>query len=306
MSTQQTGASPFSSLNFTPAVDPPSAPGGPAYWLLFQGDGLVVQALDRQFALPKVTELIELGLGPHAPHPVDLHYLGYLSEDEELIHCYSGEVDAEQQLPRGFEVKDLRSLFGRMDDVALALAGRAVQIVTWERTHRFCGRCGSQTEAVAGERSKRCPHCGLSNYPRLSPAIIIAITKQTEAGPRILLARNHRFPNGRYSVIAGFVEPGESLEECAHREVYEEVGLRIRNLRYFGSQPWPFPNSLMIGFIAEYASGEIVPEEGEIAEARWFAPDDLPQVPPKVSIARRLIDSFVAENGVAVDALEDW
>ncbi len=289
--------SPFSSSNFTSAVEPPPTPGGPAYWLLFQGDGLIVQDQGKRFSLPKVEKPGELGLDP-----VGLHYLGYLSEGEDLIQCYSGEADAEQQLPRGFEVKELRSLFGRMDDVALALAGRAVQIINWERTHRFCGRCGSQTEAVAGERSKRCLHCGLSNYPRLSPAIIVAITKQTEAGPRILLARNHRFPSGRYSVIAGFVEPGESLEDCAQREVFEEVGLRICNLRYFGSQPWPFPNSLMVGFIAEYAGGEIVPEEGEIAEARWFAPDDLPQVPPRASIARRLIDWFVAEHA---DAQED-
>ena len=298
----QSGIAPFSSLNFTPAITPPAGSDEPAIWLLFQRDDLVVQTKRDQPCLPQAVDPGSLGLAS-----VGVHYLGYVTKDDgHRTHCFSGDLDEATQLPDGFAAKGLRSLFGQLSDIELALAGRAVQIVNWERTHRFCGRCGSPTQAVETERAKLCPNCGLSNYPRLSPAIIIAITRQTEDGPRILLARNHRFPNGRYSVIAGFVEPGESLEECAHREVYEEVGLRIRNIRYFGSQPWPFPNSLMIGFTAEYAGGDIVPEEGEIADARWFAPDALPQVPPKVSIARRLIDAFVAENGGAVEALENW
>jgi NAD+ diphosphatase len=134
----------------------------------------------------------------------------------------------------------------------------------------------------------------LTSYPRISPAIIVAVTRRFEDGMRILLARNHRFPPGRYSVIAGFVEAGETLEECVRREVEEETGIQVDNIRYFGSQPWPFPNSLMIGFTAEHAGGEIVIGAGEIADAQWFAPDALPLLPPKISIARRLIDDFVA------------
>src|SRR5690606_32955256 len=141
------------------------------------------------------------------------------------------------------------------------LAGRAVQIVDWDRTHQFCGRCGSPMERLDNERAKKCPACGLSNYPRLSPAIIIAVTRRINGQNRLLLARNHRFPPDRYSVIAGFVEPGESLEDCARREVQEEVGIQIQNIRYFGSQAWPFPNSLMLGFTAEYAGGDIVVAE---------------------------------------------
>ncbi len=167
-------------------------------------------------------------------------------------------------------------------------------MVAWDRTHRFCGQCGAPTEDEPHERAKRCPACGLIGYPRLSPAIIIAVVRKTDQGDRLLLARNHRFPTGRYSVIAGFVEPGETLEECAQREVCEEVGIRIRNVRYFGSQPWPFPNSLMIAFTAEYAGGEITLEESEIAEAGWFAAGALPDIPPRMSISRRLIDWFVA------------
>jgi NAD+ diphosphatase len=146
----------------------------------------------------------------------------------------------------------------------------------------------------------RCPACGLSSYPRLAPAIIIAVVRRTDNGPRLLLARNHRFPPGRYSVVAGFVEPGESLEECAEREVLEEVGIRIANLRYFGSQPWPFPHSLMVAFTAEYAGGAITLDGSEIADAGWFAADALPQLPPRMSIARRLIDWFAAEHGVVL------
>jgi NAD+ diphosphatase len=126
--------------------------------------------------------------------------------------------------------------------------------------------------------------------------MIVRVQRQGEQGPEILLARNHRHPLGFYSVLAGFVEPGESLEECVRREVCEEVSIEIENIRYFGSQPWPFPNSLMIAFTADYAAGSLELEEEEIADAGWFRPDSLPPVPPPISIARRLIDSFVDES----------
>jgi len=166
-----------------------------------------------------------------------------------------------------------------------------VQIVTWDRTHQYCGQCATPTDTLPQERARRCPACGLTSYPRLSPAVIIAIVRRDEHGDRILLARNHRFPPGRYSVVAGFVEPGETLEQALAREAAEEVGVRLRAPRYFASQPWPFPHSLMIAFTAEYAGGELRCEDAEIAEARWFPADALPALPPSVSIARRLIDA---------------
>ena len=210
------------------------------------------------------------------------------------VDCYAAEIPVDVPLPEGMLADGLRGLYGRLDDVAFSLAGRAVQLLAWDRTHHYCGQCGALTGNQPHERAKLCPQCGLTSYPRLSPAIIIAVTRQTPEGKRLLLARNHRFPAGRYSVIAGYVEPGESLEECAQREVCEEVGIDIRDIRYFGSQPWPFPNSLMIGFTAEYDGGDITLEDSEIAEAGWFAADALPGLPPKMSIARRLIDAFVA------------
>ncbi len=171
------------------------------------------------------------------------------------------------------------------------LAGRAQQVADWERDHAFCGRCGTEMESHPVDRAKHCPDCGLMNYPRLSPSIIVLIRK----GEEMLLARNANWPQGMYSTLAGFVEPGESIEQTVHREVFEEVGLRVKNVRYLGSQSWPFPNSLMLGFHADYASGDIVCQEGEIADARWFKYSDLPGVPPATAISRWLIDHFVDE-----------
>ena len=171
-----------------------------------------------------------------------------------------------------------------------------MQIVEWARTHRFCGRCGEATQPAEGERAMRCPACGLLAFPRLSPAMITLVTRG-EPGPdqEALLARGLRFPRPMYSCLAGFVEPGESLEAAVVREVEEEVGIRVANPRYFGSQPWPFPNSLMVGFRADWVAGEIVCDPTEIADANWYRKDELPMVPPGISIARKLIDAWLAE-----------
>jgi NAD+ diphosphatase len=184
---------------------------------------------------------------------------------------------------------DLRSLFGRVPEVQWTIAGRAVQLVEWVRTHRFCGRCGTPTAAAAHERAMRCPACSLAAFPRLAPAVITLVTRGDEA----LLARGRLFPVPMYSCVAGFVEPGETLEQAVRREVREEVGVDVTNLRYEASQPWPFPHSLMIGFSADWAGGDIVVDGDEIVDAQWFRPATLPTIPPAISIARRLIDAWV-------------
>lgn len=186
----------------------------------------------------------------------------------------------------------LMGLHGRVDDVRWTLAGRAVQLVEWDRTHRFCGRCGTATEPAPGERARRCTGCGLLAFPRLAPAVIALIERDGEA----LLARNRTFPIPMYSCLAGFVEPGETLEEAVHREVHEEVGVELADVRYIASQPWPFPHSLMIGFEATWASGDITIDETEIVDAGWYRPDDLPMIPPALSIARTLIDRWVERS----------
>jgi NAD+ diphosphatase len=190
---------------------------------------------------------------------------------------------------------DLRAFYGRAPEHHWLAAGRAVQIVEWARTHRFCGRCGEPTRpADSGERAMRCVACGLLAFPRLAPAMITLVTRG-DPGPdqEALLARGVQWTTPMYSCLAGFVEPGESLEAAVIREVFEEVALVVCNPTYFGSQPWPFPNSLMVGFTADYEAGEIVCDPTEITDAGWYRRDQLPMVPPGISIARRLIDAWV-------------
>jgi NAD+ diphosphatase len=235
----------------------------------------------------------------HGEVPEGSHFLGLLGG----VQCWAfevlGEDVSEGRAPSngallGTGFCDLRRLWGLVEDEIWVVAGRGVQIVDWDRTHRFCGACGATTEPSPAERSRRCPACGLTAYPRLAPAVIVLVER---ADGRALLARNAHFPGPMWSVLAGFVEPGETLEEAVRREVREEVGVEIEQVAYFGSQPWPFPHSLMVGFTARWASGEITVDGDEIAEARWFAAGDLPQIPSPISIARRLIDAWRSRVG---------
>lgn len=266
-------------MTFTPAVAPNTPPTGPAYFFAFRRDQLLVHRGKGRDRVPRLEDFGALGLKAEPPQ-----YLGRL----DGTPCYALSVAEESQAPADMAFHGLRDLFEALDEAFFRIAGRAVQIVEWDRTHRFCGRCGAPTEDHPSDRAKRCPRCRLQNFPRLSPAIIVRITR----GDRILLARSPRFPPGRYSVLAGFVEPGESLEETVAREVGEEVGIQVDRIRYFGSQPWPFPNSLMLGFTARHADGEICIDQDEIEDAGWYRADNLPSLPPPVSIARRLIDDF--------------
>ena len=229
---------------------------------------------------------------PHIPTDEDItgtdltfvfkQYLGEL----DGYPCYCMEVDGTFTPPAGMQFRDLRSLLGDIDEDIFLLAGRASQIANWNRMHKFCGRCGTPTTGLADELAKKCPGCGSVFYPRISPAVIVAIVR----GDEILLAHNKTFRQNWYSVIAGFMEPGETFEDCVAREVMEEVGIRVKNIKYFDSQPWPFPESLMVGFTAEHESGEISVDGKEIEHAAWYGRDNLPQKPTVNSIAGRLID----------------
>jgi NAD+ diphosphatase len=261
-------------------------------------------------AAPEVTELPQntlrlyfagndLLVNADGSEPINAAHADVAAEGDELVIGRLGErwvtaqrVSNSPNGPTNGKFAGLRSLFGLMNDDVVAIAGRANQLLQWDRTHRFCGACATPTVREAHERARRCPACGLSCYPRISPAMMCLVTR----GDEILLARNVNFPLGRYSALAGFLEAGESIEDAVHREVREEVGVRVKNLRYFASQSWPFPNSLMIAFTAEYEGGELLPNGHEIAEADWFSHDRLPQLPPKVSIARALIDATLARH----------
>jgi NAD+ diphosphatase len=250
-------------------------------WLFaFRGSELLVRLEETVARPPRAGEWAELGLPEAEPHAV-----GELGGEPS----FALELPADLEPPEGMAFHGLRRLWGLLDEEAWRLAGRAVQIVDWDRNHRFCGRCGAPTAVSPDERSRTCPRCGLQHFPRLSPAVIVLVTR----GEELLLARSPHFAAGVYSTLAGFVEPGESLEEAVAREVLEEVGVTLADIRYFGSQPWPFPNSLMLGFTARWVGGDLRAQPGEIEDARWFRPDALPLLPAPMSIARRLIDSFL-------------
>lgn len=234
---------------------------------------------NTDMGLPAAAELAGLKLAPERTHALGLW---------EGRYYQAAWVD-EAALPGpAFGYHGLRSLFGVLDDSFLGLAGRAYQLAEWSRTHRFCGACATPLQLLEGERCYKCTNCGHSAYPRISPAMMVLVRK----GEQVLLAMHTNSPYKRYTALAGFLEAGESVEEAIHREVFEEVGLRVHNLQYFGSQSWPFPHSLMIAYTADYLDGEIRVDESEIADARWFGVDDeWPDLPVKVSIAARLIDA---------------
>ncbi len=207
------------------------------------------------------------------------------------LPCYATDS---RVMPEGFEgeLVPLRQVFGVAGAEAFAMAGRASQLIDWQLNHQYCGRCGHMTHLHDKDFAMQCDQCGLNAYPRISPAVMVLVRR----GRELLLARSPHFKPGVFSALAGFVEAGETLEDCAKREVKEEVGIDIDHLQYFSSQSWPFPNSLMVAFFAEYAGGEITPDPDEIEAADWFDIDELPRLPDTVSIARRLIEGALAQH----------
>ncbi|MEM9134483.1 MAG: NAD(+) diphosphatase [Actinomycetota bacterium] len=252
----------------------------------------------RWFVIDGDTRLLIVdGEVPEGPRPplesAERHLLGV----DGRTPVWALAVDAGTEPPEAGQWLDLRRAFGAIEETDWALAGRAVQIQAWDRDHRFCGRCGVATIPHPTDRAKLCPACGLLAYPRLAPAVIMLVERDDG---RALLAWGAQFPGRFFSALAGFVEPGESLEECVRREVAEEVGITVDRIRYFGSQPWPFPHSLMVGFTARYVAGELRLQEDEIVEAGWFAPDDLPPAPRGgMSIAGWLIEDWIQRSGAA-------
>lgn len=267
---------------FLPLVAVPegdaTSPGEAHWWVVRAGDVLMAEMGELPFGPLPLLEGTEtpIILGSFGPR---LAWAVGVANDTEA--------------PASTRFVPLRELRAEMDEARWALAGRAVQLVEWARTSRFCGRCGTPTVSSPGERGLRCPSCGLTAYPRLAPAVITLVERDGE----VLLANGRNFGAPMYSCLAGFVEPGETLEETVHREVGEEVGVKLGQVRYFGSQPWPFPHSLMLGFLAEWESGDIVIDPVEIADAGWFSADAMPLIPPRMSIARLLIDDWLRRQG---------
>jgi NAD+ diphosphatase len=248
------------------------------YCMLFKNDRMLVAIKNNNFNIPILNseELNEMD-------PKNINYIGSI----DSMPCFAGETSINNP-SNLYSFESLFDIYRHIDEKFFWIAGRANHILNWSRNTMFCGKCGSKVENSTDERAKKCHQCGLVIYPRISPAVIVAVVKEN----KILLAKARRFRHPFYSVLAGFVEPGESLEECVMREIKEESGVNIKNIKYFGSQPWPFPDSLMVGFTAEYESGELIIDQKELVDAAWFDRENLPQIPTGISIARKLIDWF--------------
>ena len=263
---------------FIPAISAIFPETDEDFYFLFCKDELLVKSEDNCAVIPCRKDLQNLQLNK-------IQYLGSIDGK----NCFCGELNSDTTIPNTMYFKKLRELSHRLCEEMFWIAGRAIQIVNWNNDHKYCGRCGTLTKVLEGERAKKCSKCGLINYPRISPAIIVAVVKEG----KLLLAHNNQSPKELYSVVAGFVEPGETFEDCVLREVREETGIAVKNIKYFGNQPWPFPNSLMIGFTAEYDSGEIQVDGKEIGHADWYSSSEMPLTPDSISIAKKLIDWFI-------------
>ncbi len=274
-------------MTFVKELRLPSKPTGNPYWFVFFGTKLLVWYRDiNKYSIPRFEAPDLVGISC-----ARTQYIGRYNGTS----CFSAEVTDGITLPKDMDFLNLFGIYPMINSDMLHIAFYAIQIVAWDRDFQFCGRCGSKTTNMENERAKICRTCNLVSYPRQSPAIIVAITRDE----KLLLARSERFkPDDMYSVLAGFVEPGESFEECIRREIREEVSIEVKNIQYFGSQSWPFPDSLMVGFTAEYKSGEISIDNDEIAEAGWFSVSELPRIPRKISIARQLIDWFIERQTI--------
>lgn len=259
-----------------PHQEPDNTPG---YWAVLLGNSLLVPADSHQdlpsgvplsIAVAPETEPLKIGLWQGKP-------------------LRAVRIAADTVLPAGYETLPFQGADSRLDNTLATLAGRAAQILHWERNSHFCSHCGGELTRITASWGKRCPSCGDDHFPHIHPCIIVLVRRGTE----LLLIRNAAWNVGRFSLVAGFIDFGESLEECVQREVREEAGIEVTNIRYVGSQSWPFPSQLMVGFLADYAGGEVKPDGVEVVEAQWFKEDSLPLSPGgKRSISRWIIDNY--------------
>lgn len=265
---------------FVPLLPGASQPEGAGYWVLLQGNALLVVEKSGSLSLP-VGELP--AALPLKGEPVCIG----LWQGRPLQLC---AVSRNTLLPAPFLAEPFNASGDRLDDATLSLGGIGMQILHWQKRSRCCSCCGEELVSQAGNWGKLCRSCRYEHFPAIHPCAIVLVRR----GEEYLLARKKEWATGRYGLVAGFLDMGESLEECAAREVLEETGIRINNVRYIGSQCWPFPSQLMAGFVADYAGGEIRVDETELEDARWFHREDLPAgLPPRRSIARWIIDRYM-------------
>lgn len=253
-------------------------------WFVFYKDQLLIEQTENGYSIPRGTEppvAVPIGSTIQTIGEMD----GLPCKTYDLHTPISGNESPARQMV------GLRASFDNLPFEQYNKAGKAYQILNWDHNSRYCPSCGVPTTQIS-PIAKKCPQCRQEFYPRISPAIIVLIRK----GDSILLVHARNFRGSFNGLVAGFLEPGETLEECVHREVMEETGLRINNLEYFGSQPWPYPSGIMIGFTADYESGEIKLQAEELNAGAFYTKDNLPEIPKKLSLARSLIDSWLEED----------
>ncbi|GCE23303.1 NAD(+) diphosphatase [Dictyobacter kobayashii] len=269
--------------DFERVYPPQPIPPGPALWFPFQKQRFLVKAQGQNITLLQG----EKNLLANIKHE-ELLYFGRFKGQP----CIACAIDPDETLPAGWKAIGLRELYSQLSGIEYNIATYASQLINWHQTSRYCPVCGSPMVSVEGGWGRTCTRGDYTGYPPVIPAIIVLI----HDGKRMLMAHKPGWGK-RYGLIAGFVEPGETLEECVHREVKEEAGIEIEELQYMNSQPWPFPSQLMVGFMARYKSGAVEPQDNELDDVHWFSPDALPELPPPSSLAYILISSWLKQYG---------
>lgn len=269
-------------MKFTPCLQKNFTPSTDALYFIFKGDLLYVKNSQKAVKIPSSIQNLNISQS-------DIYFIGNIG----TTACYAGMMFSDSSSIEASNFVYMLSLLGNIEDCQFAAGCYAYHFVKWHSYSRFCGSCGSKTVFMDEERGKKCTSCGHSCYPVISPCIIVAVVKDRES---ILLGKINRPGIDLYSVLAGFVEMGETLEECVHREIFEEAGIEIENLRYFGSQPWAFSQSLMVAFTADHKSGTLNIDKKELPHADWFTADNLPKTPLKGTIARALLDWFIENH----------
>jgi len=271
-------------MNYISQALPIPREGEESYWFLFHKDKLLLNKKDNNTSVPFTNDLSKLNISIKSKQ-----YLGRLNNHP----CFTGEVIGENLDNTLFTFMSLYEANGILEEDIYQVAGRAFPIVNWDRNTEFCGQCGESNKQNEGEISKKCPGCNSVIYPKITPAILVAVVKDN----KILLAKNKERKSTYFSILAGHLEPGETLEEAVSREVKEEVGIEIKNIKYFGSQPFPNPDRLMIGFTAEHSSGEIEVDNVELYSAEWFTVENMPEIPNGIlDLSKQLIGWFVKNN----------
>lgn len=267
---------------FERVYPPTTIPTEPALWFLLQNKKLLVQDQDQSIALLQGDESLLANI-KYRP----ILYIGKLNGQP----CLACDIDSEQTLPANWKALGLRELYGKIQDIEYNIATYTSQLISWLETSRYCSVCGDPMTTIERSWGKQCPQGHYNAYPPVIPAIIVLI----QDGERIFMGHKPGWGK-RYGLIAGFVEPGETLEECVHREIKEETGIEVKDLKYISSQPWPFPSQLMVGFTAQYKDGVFQPHDDELDDARWFTRDTLPELPPPSSVAYLLITTWLNQQ----------